>query len=485
MEKLNTLNTVVNNTRTSINNKNVPITNSDGFIAQPDAVRAINFQDYSEELKPTIHGVNYYDYNGDLLYVYNVTDFLALTEHPAQPLHQGLVADGWNWDLTDAQDFVQNTCDCLNIGGLYVTESGKTEIYFTWDAKEGEKYTIGLYYRAKRTDTTYSLLIDWGDGTTTDVTTGINTGFVDQTKWHTYPKVNGTYCIKITGTNVIYTVGNNASYTSVFGYAYTSQRCKIAILEKIYFGNNTQVTSSNLAYWGYKISEVSCINADYSNRNTGLNGNAFNWTWNLKGFVIPNGVTSLGNSVFVGSTAKCICLSKTAGTSCGSNAFNSCVNLNSIIIAADCTSLGANVFESCRLLKRVFINGTLISIPNYAFRYCCQLEEVTLPDTITTLGTAAFYECLSLKHLEFPSTITSVGLNCFNSSASLKTVIFHSETPPTAGTTPFGNCPSLEGIYVPYSEDHSILTAYKEATNWSTYAAKIFELDENGNILTE
>ena len=100
------------------------------------------------------------------------------------------------------------------------------------------------------------------------------------------------------------------------------------------------------------------------------------------------------------------------------------------------------------------------------------------------MGTSAYYECLSLKHLEFSNAITSIGQNCFNYCSSLKTIIFHSETPPTAGATPFGNCTSLEGIYVPYSADHSILDAYKTATNWSTYAAKIFELDGNGNIPT-
>ena len=30
-------------------------------------------------------------------------------------------------------------------------------------------------------------------------------------------------------------------------------------------------------------------------------------------------------------------------------------------------------------------------------------------------------------------------------------------------------------VYVPYSSDHSILEAYKTATNWSTYASLMVE----------
>lgn len=32
-------------------------------------------------------------------------------------------------------------------------------------------------------------------------------------------------------------------------------------------------------------------------------------------------------------------------------------------------------------------------------------------------------------------------------------------------------------IYVPYSQDHSILNAYKTASNWSTYANQMIEME--------
>lgn len=50
-------------------------------------------------------------------------------------------------------------------------------------------------------------------------------------------------------------------------------------------------------------------------------------------------------------------------------------------------------------------------------------------------------------------------------------------TPPTLANSNVFNGMSTNyyKIYVPYSADHSILEAYKTATNWSTYAAIMVE----------
>lgn len=482
--KIASLQNTVEDIRQSIVNKGVPVVITDGFKVYPDAVRAIKFQNYIDTpLKPTIHGVNYYDYNGDLLYVYTPQEFLALSAHPSQPSHTGLVADGWNWELTDAQDFIENTCDCLNIGAHYKTESDKTEIYFTLDALEGEDYSIPVFFRAKRTNSVYSILIDWGDGNTTEITTGINTGFTNISSWHLYSNAHGNYCIKVTATNVLYTVGNGNSYNGVFGYSYTNARCKIVTLEALYFSSNTQITTTSLVRWGHKVKEISIPKEDYTNLEKSITTCAFQATYTLTGIVIPEGITVINDQAFTDTLQlKALCLPKSAGTKLGSYCFRYARGLDSLIVAGQCATLNQHAFSDLRKCRRIFINGTITSIPNYCFNTCTSLEEVTIPDTIKTLGTSAFYECLSLQHLHFTSTLTSIGTNCFNYCSSLKSIIFQSTTPPTAGTTIFGNCVSLEKIYVPYSSDHGILNAYKTATNWTQYASKIYELDEKGNI---
>jgi len=59
--------------------------------------------------------VNFRDYDGTLLYSYSKSDFLGLAAMPPNPEHEGLMAQGWNWTLADAQSYV-NACDKLDIG---------------------------------------------------------------------------------------------------------------------------------------------------------------------------------------------------------------------------------------------------------------------------------------------------------------------------------------------------------------------------------
>lgn len=88
-----------------------------------------------------------------------------------------------------------------------------------------------------------------------------------------------------------------------------------------------------------------------------------------------------------------------------------------------------------------------------------ELESVTLKDTIS-LGN---------------STETMTG--CFISQ-NLTEVHIDSLVPPVIGRNEFASTPmrSFNGtIYVPYSADHSVLNAYKSATNWSNFAEIIQE----------
>ena len=83
---------------------------------------------------------------------------------------------------------------------------------------------------------------------------------------------------------------------------------------------------------------------------------------------------------------------------------------------------------------------------------------------------------------------TGVGGRAFQGCSSLKTVVLYAETPPvitsatfhTGGTQVGG--PADRKYYVPYSSNHSILSAYQTATNWSSFASQIYELNPDGTI---
>lgn len=160
-QKLGVLETTKQNIRTAINTfvGDEVLTTSTPFADYPDAIRNV-----VKPLKPVIHGVNYYNYKGDLLYTYTPEEFLRLTAHPSQDSTDTLEGQGWNWSLADAKDFIANSCDLLNIGGLYITKDRKTHLYI--DIPEGglEPYlmTVCVGYWCS---TNSSITIDWGDGT--------------------------------------------------------------------------------------------------------------------------------------------------------------------------------------------------------------------------------------------------------------------------------------------------------------------------------
>lgn len=104
---------------------------------------------------------------------------------------------------------------------------------------------------------------------------------------------------------------------------------------------------------------------------------------------------------------------------------------------------------------------------------------------LTTIGTRVFYGWTRdanrpLITIKLPASVTSLLTSCISGMPSATVFIFLSTTPPTSSSAVQSN--TNVTYYVPYSADHSILEAYQTATNWSGAAARIFELDENGDI---
>ena len=72
-----------------------------------------------------MRNVNFYDYDGTLVATYTAEEFMKLSEMPANPTHEGLVAEGWNWTLEEAKSFV-SAHGGLDIGQTYHAADGKS-----------------------------------------------------------------------------------------------------------------------------------------------------------------------------------------------------------------------------------------------------------------------------------------------------------------------------------------------------------------------
>ena len=103
--------------------------------------------------------------------------------------------------------------------------------------------------------------------------------------------------------------------------------------------------------------------------------------------------------------------------------------------------------------------------------YCNMLQAVEIGKNVTSIGTYTFYGCYLLSSVSIPSSVTSINSSAFNSCYGMAIYDFtkHTSVPTLANVNAFSNIPSDCVIKV----SASLLSAWKAATNWSTYASKI------------
>ena len=129
----------------------------------------------------------------------------------------------------------------------------------------------------------------------------------------------------------------------------------------------------------------------------------------------------------------------------------------------------------CENLKRIKVPSSVQEIQFNAFTNCFKLLSVTLPEVLTRIYEGVFDGCVSLVSIDVPSTVTHIEDYAF-SNCAMTEHHFRSNIPPTIYRYTFSNKIFKDfKIYVTYSNDHSILNAYKSATYWIDYADKIFE----------
>ena len=201
----------------------------------------INPQDFSSEIasiesgggggvvtSAPISDVNFYDYDGTILYSYTKEQFLALSAMPELPTREGLICQGWNWTLNDAKDHVADLSK-LNIGAMYITDDGDTRLYIRI-ATEG-RMTVPLRWSQTVAN---GVGIDWGDGSAIQSVSG--TGNKNTT--HTYAQP-GDYVIRLkVASGCTLGLGSNSSSYCVMGSSNVSNRVYCNMLQAVEIGKN-------------------------------------------------------------------------------------------------------------------------------------------------------------------------------------------------------------------------------------------------------
>lgn len=404
--------------------------------------------------------VNFYDYDGTLLYAYTAAEAAELAEMPSNPSHSGLTSQGWNYTLAQMKTEVtaQGACD---IGQMYVTDDGKSRLYCHFD-----DWALSLYFGVSVNGT---CVVDWGDGSATDTLTG--------TDEYQYDAVLATHTYASAGDYVITVSAVSGTYAFMYG-------C-------IHKGNSYGSTKPEDRVYASSVRKVEM------GTNAGLGSYSFHWCIHLESITMPNSVTTISDNAFTrcqslghltipssvteryGSNEYCISL-KSISIPCTLPIWYTiryCYSLERIVIPSSVTQLGSYDFAEDYSLQEIFISENVGSMGNYCFQNCYSLKRINFPEGISSVPSYAFDGCSSLLFITLPSNVSTIANYAFRYCYGLREMhLLKTDSPVTiGGSNALYGIPTDCVFYVPKTEDHALLNAYKSATYWSSKASQIQE----------
>ena len=134
-----------------------------------------------------------------------------------------------------------------------------------------------------------------------------------------------------------------------------------------------------------------------------------------------------------------------------------------------------------RTISGAYVNNTVTIIGRYGLAGCTKLTSVVLPAVTTTDGNS-IVGCSALTKADF-SNLQNIRYSTFYNNKKLTALIIRRHVVTTLDNTTnvFKNTPIASGtgyIYVP----SDMVSAYKTATNWSTYADQIRAIEDYPDI---
>lgn len=374
--------------------------------------------------------INFYDYDGTLLYSYTESEAEELSELPSLPVHDGLIAVGWTHTLLQIKQASQDT----NVGCYYITSDGKTHIHI--ELKKSGTFEFGLIQSAAN-----AAVIDWGDGSPTE-TLSISDGAKNN---RTRYKASHIYSPSS------YPAEYDISISAVSGQWYG-------------FGTNGQ---SGYGITHGDASFGNCIKRIHLSEDANLKAGCFYCAGGMEVITCSESQSQIFGLQY--SFSNCYSLRYIIAYAADSGSFNNCRSLRTITFRPD-FSPTHTIYED-------------------AFCYCLSLKEIVIPQGVTTIGRNAFGNCESAERIVIPSSVVTIEYSAFygtdRSRNRLNEVDLTAFTDLSALPTLSYNL-SVTFSYQNYTEGYvpfivanaQMKEAFGNDTNWSSQGTDLFIVKE-------
>lgn len=251
--------------------------------------------------------VNFYDYDGTLLYSYTIEEAQALTELPPAPTppKDFLEFQEWNWTLAQIKDYN----DPVQVGAIYKPVDDKTRVVIQID----EDWQKEVVIRYKQWGV--SVTVDWGDGSAAEENEEVDSsGGIACTANHTYAE-KGTYVITLEASGT-WDLGHATAATPFFGNL-TTENGSVALRE-VYVGGKARL----LSYAFYKARKLEV--ATLSTSQTRIYPYAFRDS-SIKAIVVPSTLTSIDYAAFYYAKKLNVCSFSPSVESINTDQFTLCI----------------------------------------------------------------------------------------------------------------------------------------------------------------
>lgn len=164
-------------------------------------------------------------------------------------------------------------------------------------------------------------------------------------------------------------------------------------------------------------------------------------------FVIPNGVTYIGEYAFAYLTLLTEVIIPNTVKKIGAGSFENCTSLKQINIPDSVIDIGNFSFYNCTLLEKVTLSNKLKEIHDYTFLNCESLKEIKIPDGVVTIYDEAFCDCHHLQKVDIPSSVTKICFGAFSNCSSITEIKIPEGT--TLSVCCFKACYALKKVKLP------------------------------------